>query len=221
MRPHLARSSRRCWRRTVMARPPRGEAEFWKLTRRVKSGCLVWKGVLWHSTGRARWNKETAARVAFRYARGEIPDGLLVCHHCDNILCVEPSHLFLGTYSDNANDMVRKGRQNSPVGDRNGSRKHPERLPHGDRHWTKLNPERIARGTQSGPGKRCLSGILPYNAKLTPLQVKEVFSLKKKGLNRRQIGDKFGITKLTVWRILTGRSYKTLRSHYESISKLP
>lgn len=202
-----------------MARPPRGEAEFWKLTRRVKSGCLVWKGVLWTS-GRARWKSENAARAAFRYAIGPIPEGMLVCHHCDNILCVEPKHLFLGTHQDNIDDMFKKGRQNPPAGDRNGSRKYPERLPSGDQHWTKLNPERVPRGVFSGPGKRCANGVLPYNAKLTREQVQEVFKLKKKGLNRRRIGDKFGITKLTVWRILTGRSYKALRSSNEDLSKL-
>lgn len=53
---------------------------------------------------------ERAHRVAYQIAIGPIPDGLLVCHHCDNPSCINPDHLFLGTTKDNAIDRARKGR---------------------------------------------------------------------------------------------------------------
>ena len=50
---------------------------------------------------------------------GNVPDGLQVCHTCDNPPCVNPSHLFLGTAKDNAIDREKKGRRKVPIGKEN------------------------------------------------------------------------------------------------------
>jgi len=82
-----------------------------------QQGCWEWQGSKTNGYGSFRIpgvcndTKILASRAAWVVFNGEaIPDGLFVCHHCDNPKCFNPDHLFLGTQKDNIQDCKKKGR---------------------------------------------------------------------------------------------------------------
>lgn len=97
------------------------KSKFWSCvdTSGGEKSCWEWMGVKWarkNGVGRyglfARHGRSFSThRLAWLFSKGPIPDGLLVCHHCDNPPCCNPAHLFLGTQKDNIADRNRKGRQ--------------------------------------------------------------------------------------------------------------
>ncbi len=107
--------SHKCWHASRVQST--FESQFKKfLGEMTESGCVLWKGSV-NVRGRPVVNygdglRMYAHRASYIINVGPIPDGLCILHCCDNPLCVNPVHLFLGTHTDNMEDMARKGRSN-------------------------------------------------------------------------------------------------------------
>jgi hypothetical protein len=144
--------------------------------------CLVWsKGKLKAGYGKIKWKRKTvlAHRASYSAFNGPIPDELCVCHKCDNPSCVNPEHLFLGTYLENNLDKKEKGRSAS-----------------GSNHGSKTKPERFARGERAG------------NVKLTEVEVKEIRRFDNLGWLQEDIAAHFNVKRATVSHIVTRRNWK-------------
>lgn len=77
------------------------------------TGCWEWRrGRDWDGYGIVRVNGRSrrAHRVAYAEFIGQIPEGLVVRHSCDNPPCVNPAHLLVGTVRDNNRDREDRGR---------------------------------------------------------------------------------------------------------------
>jgi len=95
------------------------------------TGCIEWTGCIQsNGYGRVKFDGRTryVHRVSAELKFGEIPEGLEVCHKCDNRKCFNPDHLFLGTRKDNMQDAVSKSRISR-------GEKHAAQIPSGERNY--------------------------------------------------------------------------------------
>ena len=100
-------------------RPPKERFYDNKFVVDKKTGCWNWIAAMGgdekHSCGRFNIKGKCvhSHRASWIVHYGEIPEGLVVCHKCDNRLCVNPQHLWLDTQSNNLRDMFKKKRYGS------------------------------------------------------------------------------------------------------------
>jgi len=147
----------------------------------INTPCWHWIGGT-YTTGYGKFycpeKCQLAHRASYTFAFGEIPKDLWVLHRCDNPICVNPEHLFLGTNQDNVDDCIKKIR--NARGLKNGICK---------------NPELAARGESSG------------TAKLTNEKVIEMRNLRKQGMSHSVIASKFGVATMTAWHAIKGKTW--------------
>lgn len=78
-----------------------------------ESGCWEWNGAL-RADGYGILKVDGVCDGAHRYSyklhKGDINDGMVICHTCDNRKCINPDHLFMATQQDNLLDAMEKGR---------------------------------------------------------------------------------------------------------------
>jgi hypothetical protein len=96
--------------------------QFWKKVQKTDT-CWIWIGAV--ASGRyGMYNGMGAHKFAYQVTTGTtVPDGFVVMHMCDNPICVNPSHLKIGTPKDNSIDMRDKGRNAVFLGEYHGSSK--------------------------------------------------------------------------------------------------
>lgn len=164
------------------------EDKFWPKVRRT-DGCWEWIGARYRNgygfinirkPGKA--TTKGAHRISWEIHNGPIPDGLVVCHRCDNPPCVNPLHLFLGTATENMRDMSAKGR--ALFGDKNPTRKHPECVSRGESH----RPAKLLSGDVI-----CIRRMSEY------------------GITQNVIAKKFNVTQSNVSAIIRRKSWNHLK----------
>lgn len=173
-----------------------------------------------------------AHRFAWERVNGPIPDGMHVCHRCDNPPCVNPDHLFLGTNTDNRRDSVLKERH--ARGDGHGLKKlGPDDVleirriaasgAHTDSEIAAMFGIKQTQASRIISGKRwkhlpgamtnrpkpAARGERNIKAKLTIEQVRQIREMHGAGFKSpSRLAEMFGVSKASIWRVTSGTGWR-------------
>lgn len=161
---------------------------------KIVDECWLWNGhILKNGYAKTLHNGKSCSvhRLSYEIHKGEIPKGLIVCHNCpgvDKKHCINPNHLWIGTYKDNMIDASNKGRML------------------GMQKWTPEMHEKMKerKKTWSRPDNR---GEKSARSKLKECQVYEIRELLRSGMTHREIGEKYNVSKHTIGNINLNRRW--------------
>lgn len=158
--------------------------------------CWEWQGkrrhldygvfAFWDPERRKKGEKR-AHRTSWELMYGEIPEGLFVCHHCDNPPCCNPYHLFLGTQADNMRDMHSKERAHL------------------------ITPEERAVGYALKRARGTGKGEKNPRAKLTDEDIRRMRALRAhEGMTLKDLASEFGVHYSVIGRIVRGELWRNV-----------
>lgn len=131
-------------------------------TRETPQGCWEWLGEqsdggygrVW-TTISGKSVRRSAHRLAWSIENGPIPEGMLICHKCDNPPCIRPTHLFLGSQEDNMLDATSKGRVGTRLSAEDARRIRNEVKP-----WSRQGQGITAAAQKYGVSRQTIGAIL-------------------------------------------------------------
>ncbi len=205
---------------------------FWsKVDARDAKECWHWLGEkmgagLTYGRFRFSGKKYYAHRLAYYLHYGEDPGSHFVCHSCDNPICCNPHHLWLGTNSENGHDKIRKGR--NPKGSAHGHSVLTEekvsqivKLLEGSRLTFSeigaiygVSVEAISSIRTGHTWKHITGGKISHNratAKLDAVKVSEIKKLLAVGTSYRRIAPMYGVDPATIYDIWKEKTWRKVK----------